>query len=268
MTNMDLNPKNCSHTPAIRWARRGQLSLLPAWVVLVAGLGICTAPELAARDHDKDESPAPTSTQKTDKKSGKVSTGEVTQPDQKFAAAMKKAAAVWGGGEHNEQISQCVTQNADSITKAMKIGIIKYGFVADAVFWKVSSEDQETFLKVLQSCMNKQQSGKSTQKAESTGATKKNKKIPSAGPALDRAFSEAMKKTAEEVWGGGAFNEKFSACISANASSITRKMKRAIIKTGLSGDAVFYQVSEADGCLLYTSPSPRDLSTSRMPSSA
>ena len=56
-----------------------------------------------------------------------------------------------------------------------------------------------------------------------------------------------MKKTAEEVWGGGAFNEKFSACISANASSITRKMKRAIIKTGLSGDAVFYQVSEADG---------------------
>ena len=247
MMNMHLNSKRCSHTRENRWARRGQSSLLPAWFVLVVGLGICTAPELAARDHDKDESPAPTSIQKTDKKSGKVSTEEETQPDQKFAAAMKKAAAVWGGGEHNEQISQCVTQNADSITKAMKIGVIKYGFVADAVFWKVSSEDQESFLKVLQSCMNKQQSGKSTQKAESTGATKKNKTIPSAGPALDRAFSEAMKKTAEEVWGGGAFNEKFSACISANASSITRKMKRAIIKTGLSGDAVFYQVSEADG---------------------
>ena len=38
---------------------------------------------------------------------------------------------------------------------------------------------------------------------------------------------------------------------------------------------VFWQISDADrekaqslGCLLYTSPSPRDLSTSRMPSSA
>ena len=29
-----------------------------------------------------------------------------------------------------------------------------------------------------------------------------------------------------------------------------------------------YQVIDADACLLYTSPSPRDLSTSRMPSSA
>ena len=165
MMNMHLNPKKCSHMRENRWARRGQSSLLPAWFVLVVGLGICTAPELAARDHDKDESPAPTSIQKTDKKSWKVSTEEETQPDQKFAAAMKKAAAVWGGGEHNEQISQCVTQNADSITKAMKIGIIKYGFVADAVFWKVSSEDQESFLKVLQSCMNKQQSDEATQQA-------------------------------------------------------------------------------------------------------
>ena len=30
----------------------------------------------------------------------------------------------------------------------------------------------------------------------------------------------------------------------------------------------FVQVSDTDICLLYTSPSPRDLSTSRMPSSA
>jgi len=31
---------------------------------------------------------------------------------------------------------------------------------------------------------------------------------------------------------------------------------------------VFYQLVDLGGCLLYTSPSPRDLSTSRMPSSA
>ena len=29
-----------------------------------------------------------------------------------------------------------------------------------------------------------------------------------------------------------------------------------------------YPITELEGCLLYTSPSPRDLSTSRMPSSA
>ena len=30
----------------------------------------------------------------------------------------------------------------------------------------------------------------------------------------------------------------------------------------------FYEAEDIEGCLLYTSPSPRDLSTSRMPSSA
>ena len=36
----------------------------------------------------------------------------------------------------------------------------------------------------------------------------------------------------------------------------------------LSDGAVFASVRMSAGCLLYTSPSPRDLSTSRMPSSA
>ena len=34
------------------------------------------------------------------------------------------------------------------------------------------------------------------------------------------------------------------------------------------GDVVFLELPEIGDCLLYTSPSPRDLSTSRMPSSA
>ena len=33
-------------------------------------------------------------------------------------------------------------------------------------------------------------------------------------------------------------------------------------------DAYLYDIGHIPGCLLYTSPSPRDLSTSRMPSSA
>ena len=35
-----------------------------------------------------------------------------------------------------------------------------------------------------------------------------------------------------------------------------------------NADSVATTVSHAESCLLYTSPSPRDLSTSRMPSSA
>ena len=38
----------------------------------------------------------------------------------------------------------------------------------------------------------------------------------------------------------------------------------AIVYEELTGD----EYRPVDGCLLYTSPSPRDLSTSRMPSSA
>ena len=37
---------------------------------------------------------------------------------------------------------------------------------------------------------------------------------------------------------------------------------------GLAHHKVIHLVSMYEGCLLYTSPSPRDLSTSRMPSSA
>ena len=33
-------------------------------------------------------------------------------------------------------------------------------------------------------------------------------------------------------------------------------------------ELVFYDITASSDCLLYTSPSPRDLSTSRMPSSA
>ena len=36
----------------------------------------------------------------------------------------------------------------------------------------------------------------------------------------------------------------------------------------IGGTLTYQDVSNIDACLLYTSPSPRDLSTSRMPSSA
>ena len=39
-------------------------------------------------------------------------------------------------------------------------------------------------------------------------------------------------------------------------------------KTGLRSVIVVSSIIATHGCLLYTSPSPRDLSTSRMPSSA
>ena len=42
----------------------------------------------------------------------------------------------------------------------------------------------------------------------------------------------------------------------------------ANVFTRLYADAALAAARHADACLLYTSPSPRDLSTSRMPSSA
>ena len=41
-----------------------------------------------------------------------------------------------------------------------------------------------------------------------------------------------------------------------------------LLYLGLTRDALCTRIANLKGCLLYTSPSPRDLSTSRMPSSA
>ena len=58
---------------------------------------------------------------------------------------------------------------------------------------------------------------------------------------------------------------------------IERRAKRTLVGNIYRGnvvrvlpgmDAAFVDVGEDRACLLYTSPSPRDLSTSRMPSSA
>ena len=53
----------------------------------------------------------------------------------------------------------------------------------------------------------------------------------------------------------GAFNMTHGATLAGH--SVEHAIKRAGI-----------EAAEVDDCLLYTSPSPRDLSTSRMPSSA
>ena len=53
--------------------------------------------------------------------------------------------------------------------------------------------------------------------------------------------------------------------------SLTAKLVKQVEKmnnNGGSGDERLWKLDVDKSCLLYTSPSPRDLSTSRMPSSA
>ena len=50
-----------------------------------------------------------------------------------------------------------------------------------------------------------------------------------------------------------------------NANELMIKIKT---KEGLEGFGLATSYTDIEPCLLYTSPSPRDLSTSRMPSSA
>ena len=52
------------------------------------------------------------------------------------------------------------------------------------------------------------------------------------------------------------------------AMYIKNKMKDYKFDVGVLGAVIFGIGGASDACLLYTSPSPRDLSTSRMPSSA
>ena len=59
------------------------------------------------------------------------------------------------------------------------------------------------------------------------------------------------------------------ACINSNDKLVVTKRKGKVseLKSALSNSEI-YNLGIAHTCLLYTSPSPRDLSTSRMPSSA
>ena len=71
-----------------------------------------------------------------------------------------------------------------------------------------------------------------------------------------------------------AMEEKFgvsaAAPVAVAASAPTNEAEGSDEAETASGDLVLAEVGDkkVDVCLLYTSPSPRDLSTSRMPSSA
>ena len=77
--------------------------------------------------------------------------------------------------------------------------------------------------------------------------------ISGRGTVATGRVESGMIKTGEEVEIVGIRETKKSVCTGV-------EMFRKLLDTGEAGDNI--------GCLLYTSPSPRDLSTSRMPSSA
>ena len=59
-----------------------------------------------------------------------------------------------------------------------------------------------------------------------------------------------------------------TALIQAGAQLIVSARDTSVIADMTASDHIDCDVTQAEDCLLYTSPSPRDLSTSRMPSSA
>ena len=118
--------------------------------------------------------------------------------DHEFFVAMKKAVEVWGKGAWNEQVGQCVYDNAASITRGMKMGIIKYGFVDDAVYWNVSSEDEASYQKVFESCQEKARTDLSVK--QESGAIQDENVAGSATPeteSVSMSLEEAKKITAE-----------------------------------------------------------------------
>ena len=76
-------------------------------------------------------------------------------------------------------------------------------------------------------------------------------------PSLVKAFEEGMRNVAE------ALKE-----VTATLRDITDRLSDQRMESAQSAADVQSTVDRCIDCLLYTSPSPRDLSTSRMPSSA
>ena len=79
-------------------------------------------------------------------------------------------------------------------------------------------------------------------------------------PEPERAIDQPFLMPVEDVFS-----------ISGRGTVVTGRVERGIIKVGDEIEIIGIketQKTTCTGCLLYTSPSPRDLSTSRMPSSA
>ena len=73
-----------------------------------------------------------------------------------------------------------------------------------------------------------------------------------------------LNLTRRNVKGAPLTADEHDANLDKLETAITRASVRGQLSRMTSGNVVI----ETQGCLLYTSPSPRDLSTSRMPSSA
>ena len=88
---------------------------------------------------------------------------------------------------------------------------------------------------------------------------------------IKKSMPIQQSKCAEETWktyGIGFFNSFFKKIkqeINKNSQTGEREYKKQDLLKGFGNKQ---QLISAQVCLLYTSPSPRDLSTSRMPSSA
>ena len=79
------------------------------------------------------------------------------------------------------------------------------------------------------------------------------------------AITNGLELMDEDI--DGSMRDMAMDLVRRSATQASAKLKFARIAFGAAGSAGA-EIDTGDACLLYTSPSPRDLSTSRMPSSA
>ena len=84
---------------------------------------------------------------------------------------------------------------------------------------------------------------------------------------LNIRTDKKVKEDAEKIFAELGLNMTSAINISLRASIRESGIPFAL-KLDVPNEETILAIEEAKSCLLYTSPSPRDLSTSRMPSSA
>ena len=92
----------------------------------------------------------------------------------------------------------------------------------------------------------------------------------SLGP-LTKNASKRVKEVTEEEWGVGlirSWNDSGWVDLPKKVGAKIAPLLGAQAKNVIMADSTSVNLFKVLSCLLYTSPSPRDLSTSRMPSSA
>ena len=212
------------------------------------------------------------------KEKGILSKESITgSPTEEMIRGISKIVDKVQGKEVEEDVSLVESLTGAGISAGIKIpkGLVTFGTLLTDIFRDQDIPVDETLTAKFNEAFDQTTLGKiekaSSEVAAETAAGKITEAIGQlygAGKIAQKTAIPVIEKTSQKVRQlvsaikGGRYVK------TTNNVNAARAVKKANDLNRITGKDKFIAIAVGGGCLLYTSPSPRDLSTSRMPSSA